>query len=129
MMLDVNPETVCRLIQLAREFHVQEQVIIPEMKGNPSGDWALQTLASHTDDMTFREFKSIIQDLEPRQQQQITALLWVGRGDYTVEEWNDVLEQASDEWSPNTAEYLIAHPLLAEYLTDGLALFDHSCDE
>ena len=127
-MLDVNPDTVCRLIELAREFHAQEEVVIPEIKGNPSGDWATQTLAGHLDDMTFQEFRSIVRDLDPEQQQQVVALFWVGRGDFDVEEWDEALEQASDAWNPRTAEYLIVHPLLSKYLTEGLGLFDYSCD-
>ena len=127
-MLDINPEIVCRLIQLAREFHAQEQVVIPESRSNPSGDWATQTLASHIDDMTFQEFKSIIEDLEPVQQIQVVALLWIGRGDYDVEEWDDVLEQAQDDWTPKTAEYLVVHPLLSTYLQEGLDMLGYSCD-
>jgi hypothetical protein len=127
-MLDINPDIICRLIELAREFHAQEEVVIPEIMGNPSGDWATQTLAGHLDDMTFLEFKSIVRDLEPRQQQQVVALFWVGRGDFGVDEWEDVLEQASDAWNQRTAEYLIVHPLLADYLMEGLDLFGYSCD-
>jgi len=127
-MLDLNPETVCKLIQLAREFHVQEEVVIPEVRGNPSGDWATQTLASHADDLTFQEFRSIVLDLEPGQQQQIVALLWLGREDYTLDDWDEMLEQAQTDWTPKTAEYLIVHPLLAEFLTEGLGLFGYTCD-
>jgi Protein of unknown function (DUF3775) len=127
-MLDINPETVCRLIELAREFHAQEEVVIPEVSGNPSGDWAMQMLASHSDDLTFQEFKYIVGELEPSQQQLVVVLLWLGRGDYTLDDWDDLLEQACVDWTPNTAEYLIAHPLMVEYLTEGLDIFGYSCD-
>jgi len=128
IVIDVNPDIVCRLIELAREFHAQEEVVFPEIKGNPSGDWATQTLANHADDMTFLEFRSIIQDLEPDQQQQVVALLWMGRGDFSLDEWEDVLGQAADDWTPYTAEYLIVHPFLADFLMEGLDLFGYSCD-
>jgi len=127
-MLDVNPDIVCRLIQLAREFHVQVDVVIPETEGNPSGDWAAQTLANHSDDMTFQEFRSIVRDLEPDQQQQVVALLWTGRGDYSEDEWEDALEQARYDWTSRTAEYLIVHPLLPNYLEEGLDIFGYSCN-
>ena len=127
-MLDINPDIVCRLIELAREFHAQEEVVMPEIKVNPSGDWATQTLANHIEDMTFQEFRSIIRDLEPGQQQLVVALLWVGRGDFTIDEWEDVLKQAQDDWTPRTAEYLIVHPLLAYYLAEGLDQFGYNCD-
>ena len=128
MELDINPEIVCRLIELAREFHAQEEVVIPEMIGNPSGDWATQILASHVEDMSFREFRSIVRDLEPGQQQQIVALLRLGRQDYGLDEWDDALQQAEADWNKKTAEYLIVHPMLADHLTEGLALFEYTCE-
>ena len=127
-MLDVNPDTVCRLIDLAREFHAQEAVVIPEEPGSPADDWPGNMLAAHADDATLDEFRSIIDDLEPDQQQQVVGLLWIGRGDYGLEEWSDVLEQAADAWNERTAEYLIAHPLLPDYLAEGLDMHGYSCN-
>jgi len=127
-MLDVNPDTVCRLIELARVFHAQEEVVIPEEPGNPSGDYPTQILAGHAGDSTLAEFRNIITDLEPDQQQQIVALLWVGRGDFSIEEWEDAVEEATENWNENTANYLIAHPLLPDYLTDGLDQHGYECD-
>lgn len=127
-MLNVSGDTVCRLVELAREFHAQEAVSIPEEPGNPSGDWAVQILADHMEDATLGEFRAIVEDLEPDQQQELVALLWLGRGDYTLEEWQDALALARDEWRPTTADYLIAHPLLPEHLRDGLAAFGIECD-
>lgn len=127
-MLDVNPDTVCRLIDLAREFHAQEAVVIPEEPGNPNDHWPGNLLAAHADDATLDEFRSIIADLEPDQQQQVVGLLWIGRGDYTLEEWNDVLQQAADAWNERTADYLITHPLLPDYLAEGLDMHGYSCD-
>lgn len=128
LLLDISIETVCRLIDLAREFHAQEQIVIPEERGNPSGDWAQQVLASHVEDSTFQEFKADVRDLEPDQQNQLVALLWLGRGDYALDEWVEAVAYAAENASPATAEYLIAHPMLADYLTEGLALFGRSCD-
>ncbi|WP_346837863.1 DUF3775 domain-containing protein [Microbulbifer sp. SAOS-129_SWC] len=128
-MLNVSAFSVCRLIELSREFHAQEAVSIPEDPDNPSGDWSVQMLASHAGDQSFQEFKSIVDDLEPDQQQEVVALLWLGRGDYSEEEWSEALALAKDSWNLRTAEYLIAHPLLSDYLTAGLAVFGASCDE
>ncbi|MEX2353351.1 MAG: DUF3775 domain-containing protein [Gammaproteobacteria bacterium] len=126
--LDLNSETVCRLIALAREFHAQEEVVIPEEPGNPGDDWARQVLASHGDDATFQEFKSIVLDLEPDQQYQLVVLMWLGRGDYSMDEWPEAIEYAAENSSPATAQYLIAHPMVAEYLTDGLQIFGLDCE-
>lgn len=128
-MLDLNPDTVCFLIDKAHEFHAKEQVVLPDVPGSPTEDWALQTLASHSGDATFQEFKSTVDDLEPDQQHQLVALLWLGRGDYDVTEWDEAVGEARRLANRRTAEYLIAHPMLADYLEEGLAELDYSCED
>ncbi len=128
-MLDINPETVCYIITKAHEFHAKEQVVIPEEPTTAGDDWGQQILANHRDDLTYAELKSTIDDLEPAQQTTLVALMWLGRGDYTANEWETVLNDARDSWNERTAEYLIGTPLVADYLTEGLALLDYSCEE
>lgn len=36
--------------------------------------------------------------------------------------------QAADSWNENTAVYLIVHPLLPDYLAEGLDQHGYSCD-
>ena len=127
-MLDVNPDTVCFLISKAREFHAKEEVVIPDMPDSPAEDWGRQVLADHAGDWTLEEFKATFNDLDPDQQQTVVALFWLGRGDFSVEEWEDAVKEAGEEWTTETAEYLIAHPLLADFLLEGLELLDYSCD-
>lgn len=128
-MFDVNPDTVCFLIEKAREFQGKEQVVLPDVPDSPSEDWGLQALADHGGDLTLQEFKSTFDNLEPDQQQNIVALFWVGRGDFEKDDWEQAFEEARANWTRNTAEYLLAHPLVADYLTDGLELFDFRCDQ
>lgn len=126
-MLDVSVETVCLLIGKLHEFHGKEEVDIPRAPDNPGDDLALQVLANHTDDLLYQELKSAIDDLEPDQQVCLVALMWLGRDDYSVDEWPTVLQEAQDNWNERTAEYLIATPLVADYLEEGLSLLGYSC--
>jgi hypothetical protein len=126
-MIDVNPDTVCFLIDKAREFHAKEQVSIPEAPTSPADDWALQVLADHLDDYTYQELKTTINDLDPDQQICLVALMWLGRGDFLLDEWPEALETAQDAHNSRTAEYLIATPLLADYLEEGLIQHGYSC--
>ena len=128
-MLEINPETVCFLINKAKEFHAKEEVVIPEEPSSPTEDWARQVLADHADDLTYREFKAAVDDLEPDQQAALVALMWLGRGDYSEEQWDTAFSEAADGWTPRTAEYLIAKPLVADYLEEGLALLGYGCEE
>lgn len=128
-MLDINPEIVCFLIDKAHEFHAKEEVVINEDPLNPSDDWAMQVLADHADDPTYQEIKSVIEDLDADQQANLVALMWIGRGTFSAAEWEDALQEARDRWTPHTADYLIATPLLADYLSEGLYQLGYSCAE
>ena len=125
----VNPETVCFLIDKAHEFHAKEEVVLPDTPFSPSDDWALQVLADHQDDPVYAEFKATISDLEPDQQQALVALMWVGRGDFDIDEWIQALDTARASWNARTADYLIATPLVADYLEEGLSQLGYSCEE
>jgi hypothetical protein len=128
-MLDINPETVCNLIQKARSFHAKETVSIPEEPFNSSDDWAMQVLADHVEDVTYNEFVLTVRDLEPDQQANLVALMWIGRGDYEAAEWDDALRRAQAELTSRTAEYLMSKPYLSDYLADALDQLGYSCEE
>lgn len=127
-MIDVDPGIVCRLIELAREFHAQETVTIDEEPASFDEDWQSHALAEHSGDPVLGEFRSVVDDLNPDEQQQVVALMWLGRGDYDLEEWDDALEYAAEAWNESTGDYLIAHPLVAEHLETGLEQQGYSCD-
>ena len=127
-MIDLNPDIVCTIIARAREFHAKEGVVIPETPNSPADDWGLQVLADHVDDPSYQELVYGINELEPDQQATLLALCWLGRGDYELEEWDSTLEDAADNVGPNFAEQLIATPLLADYLLEGLSLHGYACE-
>lgn len=120
MTLNINPDTVRHLADLARTFHAQEAVTIPEDMQQPSGDWGVQVLAAHAGDPTLDEFRAVLADLEPDQLAELVALFRVGREDYPALEWHTAVRQADEETPRPVDDYLIGHPLLAEYLEAGL---------
>jgi hypothetical protein len=128
-MIDVSTETVQRLAALAREIHAGDAVTVPEDAVNPSGDLAVQAITGQARDMCTAEFRSIVDDLEPDQQQQVVALTWLGRGDFSAEEWDEARELAEQRWSEETADYLLAHPMLAEELAAGLDALGYETEE
>ncbi len=128
-MLNINPEIVCAIIQKAREFHAKEDVVFPETPNSYSGDWAMQVLANHFDDATYQEIKSAIAALEPDQQAELVALMWLGREDYSSDEWEQAKKDARDRATERTAEYLITTPLVADYLEEGLTTLGYDCGE
>ncbi len=128
-MLNINPETACFIVAKAREFQAKEAVTIPEVPLSPSDDWALQVLADHEDDPAVEEVRAAVADLEPDQQAELVALMWLGRGDYGLDEWSNAVEEARESLTDHTAEYLLGHPLVASYIEDGLNQHGHLCEE
>lgn len=127
-MLNINPETVCDLISRAREFHAKEEVVIPETPDSPADDWGTQVLADHADDLTFQEMRRAIFELEPDQKTELLALMQLGRGDYGAEDWEAALGEAEANWSEGIVDQMIATPLLAGYLQEGLNRLGYGCE-
>jgi hypothetical protein len=130
-MLTVHLETLCFIISKAREFQAKEQVVIPETPSSPSDDWAMQVLADHIDDMSLLELKATVEDLIPEQQAELVALMWLGRGDYAIEEWDDATTEALEQYrdKESTTEYLLAHPMISDYLEEGIIAHGYSCED
>ncbi|MFO8026006.1 DUF3775 domain-containing protein [Thiohalophilus sp.] len=127
-MLELNPERICNIIQLAREFHAKEAVVIPERPNNSSDDWALQVLADHRDDPVYQELSYAIDDMEPDQQAQLLALAWLGREDYALDEWDAAVRMAVENLVSSSARQIIAIPYIADYLEEGLRLHGYRCE-
>jgi hypothetical protein len=124
-MLNVNPETIRFIIDKAQEFQVKEGVTIPETPLSPSDDWARQIMADHTDDPVLQQIRDTVEDLEPDQQAELVALMWLGRGDYESGEWEAAVRQAAESANDRTADYLIGTPLLGDFLAEGLSMLGY----
>ncbi|WP_018952243.1 DUF3775 domain-containing protein [Thioalkalivibrio sp. AKL12] len=119
--LGITGETMERLIQAAREFHAKEDVVFPDTGSEGSdNDWAMQILADHASDLTLQELEGTLRDLGPDQQAELQALSTLGRGDYTAADWESALQEAQDDWSPDTVNWLLTNPLIADEWAAGL---------
>ncbi len=121
--LELNPDIVQNVIDKAHEFHSREDVTFPDEPADVDPEWAEMVTTDYSSDPFYQELKMMIDDLEPDQQMMLVALMWVGRGDYAVEEWDEALDFAEENWTDHTAEYLIGTSLLADYLAEGLEAF------
>ncbi len=122
--LDLNRDTVQFIIDKAHEFHEREEVTFPEEPESANEDWSRQMTQDYAGDPYYQELKNTIDDLEPDQQITLVALMWVGRGDFSVAEWAEALQHAEASWNDHTADYLIGTSLLADYLAEGVEQFE-----
>lgn len=129
IQLNISSETVCYIILKAHEFHAKEAVSFPEKIRDSENEYdGLQILADHMDDMTFLEIQKIIEDLEPDQKVDLLALMYVGREDYDMEDWEGARKEARNNMAPRLAEYLFAKPMIADYLERALGQLGLSCN-
>ena len=128
-MLHIPLDTICYIIAKAREFQAKEEVVIPETPSSPTEDWALQILADHSGDYTLTELMECIGEMSQRQRAELIALMWVGRGDYSLDEWEEAVDEAIGDYSVRAAHYLIAHPMVSDDLEEGLIAHGYSCAE
>ena len=126
--LSISPEKVCFFIAKAREFDVKDGVSDPDSGSNATDDAMLDVLEDHADDPTFQELTSFINALNEDEQIDLVALTWLGRGDGTLSEWDDLREEAARLHNKRTAAYLLAKPMLGDHLEEGLSVFGVSCE-
>jgi hypothetical protein len=126
--LEISPESVCFVIIKAREFDVKDAVSEPDPGSNPTDDKMTAVFEDHKDDPVVQELTSYIGAMNVDQQIELVALTWLGRGDYSADDWPSVREQAAEAHNDKTASYLLGIPMLGDFLEEGLAMLGYSCE-
>ncbi len=144
-MFDISVESVCHIIAQARalalgadpdgEAHDPDAQGRKELvHGDVDGDDEFleddevvdDALPELTDD--HDELLDFIEGLNEDEQIELVVISWIGRGTYTIDEWEDAADTARLEHSANTAEYVLGQPRIADYLEEGLSQLGFSCD-
>jgi hypothetical protein len=127
--LSIAADKVCFIIVKAREFDVKDVVTDPGDGSNPSDDRMVSVLEDHDDDPVRQELVATISAMSVDERVDLVTLLWLGRGDGTIEDWTSLRTEAARVHSNRTAQYLLGLPLLGDYLEEGLSQFGISCSE
>ena len=127
--LTISSESVCFIIVKAREFDAQDVVTDPDSGSNATDDGTASVLEAHADDLTQKELVAFINALSDEEQTDLVALLWLGRGDGTMEDWDDLRDEAQRQHNTRTASYLLGEPLLSDHLEEGLSQFGLTCED
>jgi hypothetical protein len=127
--LSLSSDQVCFIIVKAREFDVKDVVTDPDDGSNASDDGMIAVLEDHGDDPVAQEIRQSIGAMTEDEQIDLVALTWLGRGDGSIEEWDDLRSEAERAHNNRTAAYLLGIPLLPDYLEEALSQFGMSCDD
>lgn len=129
-ILNINPEIVCDIIVKAKEFHAKEAPTFDEKipDSEYEYDWS-QILTDRRDDLTYQELENVIDGLEPDQQVDLLALMYIGRGDFEENEWSAAHKEAKNNLRPHLTRYLLSKPMIATFLEKALESFGYNCEE
>ena len=127
--LSISPGKVCYIIAKAREFDAKDVVTDPDDASNPADDAMISVLEDHRDDPVVQEIAAAIFAMTEDEQIDLVTMAWLGRGDGTLDDWDELRAEASRAHNKRTAHYLLGMPLLADYLDEALAQFGQSCEE
>ena len=94
--LTISPEKVGFLIEKARQFDVKEAASDPDSGSNAIDDGMIDVLEDDGRDPVAREIAGFIGALSEDEQIDLVALMRLGRGDGTIEEWKDLRRQAAE---------------------------------
>jgi hypothetical protein len=127
--LSVSTEKVCFLIIKAREFDVQDVNSDPDSGSNAADDRMIDVLEDHADNPVTQEIYAFIGAMDDDEKADLIALMQLGRGDGTMEEWEAMRAQGLREHRGRVAAYLLGQPLVSDYLEEGLSQLGFSCEE
>jgi len=119
--LSIEPDYLARLIVKVRGLEAREGVTDPDSGSNATDDGMRDVLQDDPKDLSRSEVLREIAGLNERQQAELVALLWTGRGDAEPEEWAQTVETARGRQEVPTPRYLLSDPLLPEYWREGAA--------
>ena len=129
MALEIAPEKVAHVIIKAREYDVEGGAVGRLAEDGDAEEDPSTILEDYTNDPTRAELSGFIDRMNYDEQANLVALMWVGRGTYEKEEFEEAVETARAERVNATSNYLLGIPLLADYLEEGLEKLGYSVDD
>jgi hypothetical protein len=127
--LNISREKVAFLIDKAQQFDVKDLRTDPDSGSNPADDNEVDVLEDNGSDSVADELASFIRALNEDEQIDLVALMWLGRGDGTIEEWDQLRARSAERRSGyrnprrEIVRYVLGEPLLGDLLAEGLDKF------
>ncbi|WP_321394240.1 DUF3775 domain-containing protein [Emcibacter sp.] len=139
-MTALNVDTINYIVSLAREVQQDAPDIIEAELAESHDSEFLTTddiaqiadegkMEDHAQDTTYQAFVGAVKRMNEEERNELVALMWVGRGTYGKDEWEQAVAAAAEASNDHTADYLMRAPLLPDYLEEGLAQMEDLLEE
>ena len=120
-MLSIPLDKLAFIVVKAREFDAQVEPEGLEEGSNAADDKEMGILEATPDNPTLAELVAALEDLNEDEMIDLLALVWVGRGDYSGDEWDEAVRAAREAHDEHAVAYLLETPNLADLIEEGLA--------
>ena len=125
--LRISTDKVCDFIEVARELGGK----VPPTTGDRTttgDDSSLVTIEDYPgEDDRRNQMVEFVAGLNVEEQVDLLALIYVGRGDYDIAEWEDAQEEARGRIDAGEPDYMIGSDALPGYLGEALDAFGIGC--
>lgn len=126
--LRISVEKVCDLIETARELAGKVEPTTGD-DTTTGDDSKLVTIEDYPgQDSRRRQTVEFIAGLNVEEQTDLLTLIWIGRGDYDIAEWDSAVTEAEARIAARDPDFMIGDPSLPDYLGAGLEAFGRACD-
>ena len=117
--LSIPSDYLARLVAKVRGVQAREAEADADTGSNAADDRMVDAVQDTPGDISREEIGREIMGLSERQQAELVALLWTGRGDAEPEAWEETVQMARERKDTPTARYLLGQPLAAEHWEEG----------
>ena len=119
--LNIGLDKIQDIVLRARAYDIEDIPDEPDPGGEPDAVQDREELLDEGDDPTEAELRVLIDDLNDDEVVDLIALVWIGRGDFGIEDRGEARELARERHQGSSSRYLMGIPTLAEYLVEGVA--------
>lgn len=127
--LEIDPALLAFIILKARAFDAKVTPVEPEPGSNAADDGEREILEDYPSDLTETELKDAIAELADEAAIDLLACFWLGRGDFTLEEWPEAQAQAAERMEADLAGYLLGEPAVGDFLAEGFSQLGYALED
>lgn len=128
-MLSIPLHKLAYIIEKAREFDVEVAPVNEHSDASLADEDVFDILEDTRSNPSREELVGAIESLNDDELDELVALTWLGRGDYTKAEWRKAVSAAHQRHNAREAEYLAGTPLLADYLEEAVDQLGYALED
>lgn len=119
-MLTIDLEVIKNIVELVHELSTDDVSQGEHISEEWDDERQEDIFEKSAEDPIQQQLRGLIDGLNEDEAYDLVSIMWVGRGTFGMDEFQDARKIAREEATQSTSDYLLGTPLLADYLEEGL---------